>query len=154
MPWLFLRRSQALQDPVSGDGAGGRRWGLAQLSALQPFYSTVINFCVTFCCLKFTQVKMKKRWRSVEASKGEAMLVLPCASPNYPQVFLAVPILEKGCDKTGEGERKTSMSLVRSRQARPGADGSHFSSYCKDQQVKKWGLKGYIFPSRVIFIEK
>lgn len=51
---------------------------------------------------------MKKRWRSVEASKGEAMLVLPCASPNYPQVFLAVPILEKGCDKTGEGERKTS----------------------------------------------
>lgn len=63
--------------------------------------------CVTFCCLEFTPVKMKKRWRSVEASKGEAMLVLPCASPSYPRVFLAVPILQKGCDKTGVGGRKT-----------------------------------------------
>lgn len=41
-------RSWALQDPVSGDGAGGRRWGLTQFSAFQPFYSTVINFVLHF----------------------------------------------------------------------------------------------------------
>lgn len=51
---------------------------------------------------------MKKRWRSVEASKGEAMPPLPCASPSHPRVFLAVPILEKGCAKIGEGGRKAS----------------------------------------------
>lgn len=40
--------SWALQDPVSADGAGGRRWGLTQFSAFQPFYSAVINFVLHF----------------------------------------------------------------------------------------------------------
>lgn len=35
------------------------------------------------------------------------MLVPPCVS-SHLRVFLAVLILEKGCDKTGAGGRKTS----------------------------------------------
>lgn len=44
-----VSRSWALQDPVSCDGAGRRRWGLTQFSTLKPFYSAVIiNFVLYF----------------------------------------------------------------------------------------------------------
>lgn len=127
-------------------------WGWGQEVGVDPVFSpsAILQYChqlcVIFCCLEFTQVKMKKQWRSIEASKEEPMLALPCASPNYPRTFLAVPILEKGCDKIGEGGRKTSCEFDQcwSKQVRPRADGFHFSSHHKDQQVKKWGLKGYV----------
>lgn len=109
------------------------------------------QLCVTFCCLKFTQVKMKKRWRSVEASKGEAMLVLPCASPSYPRVFLAVPILEKGCDKTGEGGRKTSHEFGQIQCADPdrrdpGQMGLISLHTAKTSKCRSGGLKDTFFP--------
>lgn len=50
-------RSLALQDPVTADGAGGRRWGLTHFSAFQPFYCTVINLVLHFAALNLAKSK-------------------------------------------------------------------------------------------------
>lgn len=136
--------SWALQDPVTADGAGGRRGGLTQFSASQPFYSTVVNFVLHFAAQSLPESKGKSHGdllRHLKERQCQYSLVLP---PVSLESFWQLPSWRKAVTGQGQEEGKLPMSLVRSnvliQAGKTRGRWSHFSSYHKHQQAKKWEL--------------